>query len=172
MLILFWRQRSGVCNAPHGPLCQPLVGGQTPSGDIDEVTHGAPRHVEGARMRLGKGVIQVIPSHSHNEFASEDATGHVAVQHEAEAAEHLLLTEAGAPGEQFPNAVGQVFVIGHLEYHHGAEDLAALHLVEGVLYVADGDGLGHETVEVEAALQVQFDEHREVAGGQAVAVPG
>ena len=47
-----------------------------------------------------------------------------------------------------------------------------VHLVEGGLDVADADLLGHERVEVEPALLVEVDEHREVARGQAVAVPG
>jgi hypothetical protein len=35
----------------------------------------------------------------------------------------------------------------------------------------EGDGLGHEAVEVEAALEVEVDQHREVPRRQAVAVP-
>ena len=35
----------------------------------------------------------------------------------------------------------------------------------------EGDRLGHEAVEVEATLQVEVDQHREVAARQAVAVP-
>ena len=45
----------------------------------------------------------------------------------------------------------------------GAEDLAALHLVERLLDVVEGDRLGHEPLERQAALQVEVDEHREVA---------
>src|SRR4051795_243709 len=58
------------------------------------------------------------------------------------------------------------------EDDHRPQHLAAVHLLEGLLDVLEGDGLGDELVEREAALQVQVDEHREVAGGQAVAVPG
>ena len=46
-----------------------------------------------------------------------------------------------------------------------------VHLLERRLDVAEPDLLGHERVEVEAALQVEVDQHREVAAGQAVAVP-
>ena len=45
----------------------------------------------------------------------------------------------------------------------GAQHLAALHLVERVLDLVERDRLGHEPVEVEATLQVQVDERREVA---------
>src|SRR5687767_11488269 len=58
------------------------------------------------------------------------------------------------------------------EHHHAAEDLALVHLLERRLDVVQADRLGDEGIEVEPALQVQVDEHREVAGGQAVAVPG
>ena len=44
-----------------------------------------------------------------------------------------------------------------------AQHLAALHLVERVLDRVERDGLAHEAVEVEAAREVQVDEHREVA---------
>ena len=56
-------------------------------------------------------------------------------------------------------------------HHDRAQHLAALHLVEGLLDAVERDRLGHEAVEVEPALQVQVDQHREVAAGQAVAVP-
>ena len=46
-----------------------------------------------------------------------------------------------------------------------------MHLLEGLLDVAEAHLLGDEGVEVEAALPVQVDEHREVSRRQAVAVP-
>ena len=52
-----------------------------------------------------------------------------------------------------------------------AEYVAVVHLLEGGLDVADADLLGDERVEVEPALLVEVDQHREVTGGQAVAVP-
>src|SRR5215210_8178588 len=57
------------------------------------------------------------------------------------------------------------------EHHDRAQDLAAMHLEEGLLDVLEPDRLGDEAVERQPALQVQVDEHREVAAGQAVAVP-
>ena len=42
---------------------------------------------------------------------------------------------------------------------------------EGGLDPVDADGLADEAVEVEPPVQVEVDEHREVAGGEAVAVP-
>ena len=61
---------------------------------------------------------------------------------------------------------------GPSEDDDGTQDLAALHLVERLLDVLEGDGLADELVERQSTLQVQVDEHREVAARQAVAVPG
>jgi hypothetical protein len=46
-----------------------------------------------------------------------------------------------------------------------------VHLLEGCLDLVELDLLGDECVEVEATLLVKVDQHREVAAGQAVAVP-
>src|SRR5512132_960025 len=62
--------------------------------------------------------------------------------------------------------------LGIREDHHRSQDLVALHLGERLLDLVEGDGLGDEPVEIVAAAQVQVDQYREVAGGQAVAVPG
>ncbi len=48
------------------------------------------------------------------------------------------------------------------EDHHGAQHLAPLHPAEGTLDAVDADRLGHEAVEVEAPVEVQVDQHREV----------
>ena len=55
--------------------------------------------------------------------------------------------------------------------HHRAQHVAGVHPVEGGLHVVEADLLGDERVEVEPALPVEVDQHREVAAGQAVAVP-
>src|SRR5436305_8003929 len=59
-----------------------------------------------------------------------------------------------------------------LEDDHAAQHVAVVHLLERGLDVVQADRLGDERVQVETALQVQVDQHREVPGGQAVAVPG
>src|SRR4051795_7306571 len=48
-----------------------------------------------------------------------------------------------------------------------AQDVARRHPPEGLLHVAEPDRLADERVQRESALEVQVDEHREVAGGQA-----
>src|SRR5258705_6717992 len=56
--------------------------------------------------------------------------------------------------------------------HHRAEYVAEAHSLEGGLHLVQLDLLGDERVEVERALPVEVDQHRKVARGQAVAVPG
>src|SRR5690348_12821698 len=58
------------------------------------------------------------------------------------------------------------------ELHHGAQHLATPHLREGLLHIIDADALRDERAEVEPALKVERDQHREVTGRQAVSVPG
>src|SRR5918998_563031 len=60
---------------------------------------------------------------------------------------------------------------GWSEQDDAAEHLAVLHLLERLLDVVQPDGLGDELLERQPSLQVQVDQHREVALGQAVAVP-
>jgi hypothetical protein len=67
-------------------------------------------------------------------------------------------------------ASGASGVVG-CEQHHRTEYVARVHLVERRLDAAERDLLGHERVEVEPALQVEVDQHREVPRRQAVAVP-
>src|SRR3954453_7295138 len=57
------------------------------------------------------------------------------------------------------------------QHDDGAGHLAARHLLERVLDLVERDRLGDEHRQVDATLQVQVDEHREVARRQAVAVP-
>ena len=135
-----------------GPLRQGFVGGQAIGGDVDKGSHGPTGHVERSGIVLRKGVIQVFFPHPNHKLTAENTTGHVAMQHEAEPAEHLLLMDAGPSGEQGPHAIGEVFAVGHLEHHHRAQDLAALHLVECLFYVANADCLGDETIEIQTAL--------------------
>src|SRR5215218_3965798 len=54
------------------------------------------------------------------------------------------------------------------EHHDASQDVALVHLLEGLFDVVQADGLGDEGVEIEPALQVEVDQHREVAAGQAV----
>src|SRR6185437_578583 len=51
------------------------------------------------------------------------------------------------------------------------QHLAAMHLSERRLPGVERDRLRHEGVEIEPALQVAIDEHREIPRGQAIAIP-
>src|SRR5699024_6601567 len=58
------------------------------------------------------------------------------------------------------------------ELHHRSQYLAGIHLVECRLDIGDADAFGYELVQGQPALFIEVDEHREIALGQAVAVPG
>jgi hypothetical protein len=60
----------------------------------------------------------------------------------------------------------------HSDYHYRAKNFARFHLVERFLNRVEGDGFRHETFEVQTALQVQIDQHREIAARETVSVPG
>ena len=50
-----------------------------------------------------------------------------------------------------------------LHLHYGTQDFATLHFVEGRFDVAETNSFADKTVEGQAALEVELDEHREVA---------
>ncbi len=84
----------------------------------------------------------------------------LAVDGEGARGDHLV--DAGCVGHQDPAP----------DHDDRAQDLAPLHLGEGLLDLVEADRLAHEGVEVEAALEVEVGVEREVPAGQAVAVPG
>ena len=68
---------------------------------------------------------------------------------------------ATMPRRPRPRAEGRE---GEASHHDDrAQDLAPLHAGERVLHLVDPDRLAHEAVEVEAPVEVEVDEHREVA---------
>ncbi len=50
-----------------------------------------------------------------------------------------------------------------LEEYDGTEDLTTFHLMEPLLDFVNGDRLGHESVQVQPALQIELDEHGKVS---------
>src|SRR5712691_1324239 len=60
---------------------------------------------------------------------------------------------------------------GMLKHHHGPEHFAPFHLVERLFNLIQGNSLRYEPFEVEPALQIQVDKHREIARGETVAIP-
>src|SRR4029079_8782271 len=58
------------------------------------------------------------------------------------------------------------------EPNHRPQGLASLHRREGLLGLVELDRPGDHRVELEPAVSIPLGEHREVARGQAVAVPG
>src|SRR5438046_5376687 len=79
--------------------------------------------------------------------------------------DHIAMRVAGP-------AVAALFTGRGSQGNDAPQYLAATHLGEGLFHVAQADGLGDELVQRQAAGQVQVDQHREIAAGQAVSVPG
>ena len=66
-------------------------------------------------MRLEQGQVALVGAEPGDERILLDADEHVAVEHEADVAEHLLLLDALAPGQVLPDACGKRFIEGQVK---------------------------------------------------------
>ena len=57
--------------------------------------------------------LREIGSKPEHELVGDDATAHVPIEHEREAAEHLALAQRGLGGEELAHAFRQLLVVGH-----------------------------------------------------------
>jgi hypothetical protein len=64
-------------------------------------------------MRLGESLFVLLPSESHDEEPFPSSNSHVAVDHESDTVEHLLLGETFSPSENVTNPLDQRFVDCH-----------------------------------------------------------
>ena len=85
-----------------------------------------------------------------------------------------VVVDFPAAAVEFERSVGDHALDGTAVHqdHHGPQDLAGVHLVEGVLDAVEADAFGDELLQRQPALQIEADQSGEVALGQAVAVPG
>ena len=66
-------------------------------------------------MGLGRGIPMAIRANAKHHVVLEDAATHVALDHEAQPAEHLLLNDLKffpATLQQLPGALSQSFILG------------------------------------------------------------
>jgi catechol 2,3-dioxygenase-like lactoylglutathione lyase family enzyme len=110
----FGRQRAGVSGAACYPLGKLPVGGDVRAGYPQPPRHRPAAHLRelragrsGERVRLGR------VDTDHDPAVAAGGHGHVAADEEGEAAEHLLLRQAGLVGYQCADPVGESLVVGH-----------------------------------------------------------
>src|SRR5262249_52901961 len=75
--------------------------------------HGPTSDVELLDMRLQQGQVALAGAEPGDERILPDADEHVAVEQEADAAEHLLLLDPFSAGQSFADALGPFFAEGH-----------------------------------------------------------
>src|SRR6185312_5070530 len=119
------RQRAGESDAlPDPGLERPLRGhrlGINPKPALQL----ASAHLERSRTGLGEERLGLLlGAVDHQATFAADPHRHVAVDHEADAAEHLLLAVAVLGSDQLADPVGEILVVGHRD-NHGAWALTA-----------------------------------------------
>src|SRR5262249_2476318 len=98
---------------PLKPALQ-LVVLDTFQADHDPPLHRAPAlDLELADVGLLQRLVALLRAEPDEERVLPDPDEEIAVQQEADAAEHLLLLDALAPGESLTDALGQFFAEGH-----------------------------------------------------------
>src|SRR5207237_8626855 len=80
----------------------------------------ASAHLKRSRTGLGEESLSLLlGAVDHQATLAADPHRHVAVDHEADAAEHLLLGVAVLRGDQLADPVGEILVVSHRD-NHGA----------------------------------------------------
>src|SRR5262249_8244865 len=110
--LLRW-QRPDELHGPLNPAAQLVVVLDAFRGDQHPALHRPPGDVELADVRFLERLVAFLRAEADDERILPDADQQVAVQQEADPAEHLLLLAALTPGESLTDALGKFFVEGH-----------------------------------------------------------
>src|SRR6516164_9550783 len=110
---LFCGQCLHELRCPLDPALQLLVGIDAFRGDQHPALHRPPRDVEIADVRFLERLLALLRAEPHDEGVLPDPHEHVAVQQEADAAEHLLRLDPFSAGQSLADAPGQFFAEGH-----------------------------------------------------------
>src|SRR6516164_6697047 len=110
---LFYGQCLHELRCPLDPTAQLLVALDTFRPDQHPALHGPTSDVELRDMRLQQGQVALVGAEPGDERILPDADEHVAAEQEPDAAKHLLLLDALAPGQVWPDACGKRFIEGH-----------------------------------------------------------
>src|SRR5262249_47972060 len=109
----FPRQLPDKLHRPLNPAAQLVVGLDAFRGDQHPALHRPPGDVELLDVRFLERLVASFRAEADDERILPDAHEQVAVQQEADAAKHLLLLDALAPGESSTDALGKFFAEGH-----------------------------------------------------------
>src|SRR5215813_10288228 len=111
---LLRRQLADKLHRPLHPALQLVVALDTFQADHDPALHRAPaRDLELADVGLLQRLVALLRAEPDEQRVLPDADEQVPVEQEADPAEHPLLLDVLAPGQQMPDAPGQGFVKGH-----------------------------------------------------------
>src|SRR5437764_10187075 len=124
LLLHLW-QRAGESDALHSPVLERSLRGDRLGINPKPALHLASAHLKRSRTGLGeKSLGLLLGAVDDQATLAADPQRHVAVDHEADAAEHLLLGVAALGGDQLADPVGEILVVSHRD-DHGAWGLDA-----------------------------------------------
>src|SRR4051795_2128845 len=124
-LLLLRRRRAGESDALHSPGLERSLRGDRLGINPKPALQLASAHLKRSRTGLGEESLRLLlGAADHQATLAADPDGHVAVDHEADAAEHLLLGIAVLGGDQLADPVGEILVVSHRD-NHGAWALNA-----------------------------------------------
>lgn len=83
-------------------------------GNEQKAAHGTACEIHEARMRLLQRIFEAVFADAEHEVLAHDPRRHVALHHEGDTAEHLPFGHVVIGAEDFPDARGEGFAIGHL----------------------------------------------------------
>src|SRR5262249_8173884 len=98
---------------PLNPAAQLIVALDASRADQHPALHRFAGEVERPDVRLQQRIIALIGIEPDDERILPDADKQVAVEQEADAPKHLLLSDVLAPGQSLTDALGKCFVEGH-----------------------------------------------------------
>ena len=108
------RQRAGIARAALDPRDERGLAVHMLRGDPEPSGHGPAAHLHELCRRRGHELVRLVGVHTDQQpTLAARRHGHVAADQECEAAEHLLLRQVRLAGDQGPDALRQLLVVGH-----------------------------------------------------------
>jgi hypothetical protein len=95
------------------PALQFRIVGETRRVDEHIALHRSAGEIHRTNMRTPKRVGMAVRADARHQCVTGNADGHVSLQHEGDAAEHLLLDHVVSIPKQFSDPFGEPGVVGH-----------------------------------------------------------